>query len=55
MGVPTQRTRLARNHQPDSPGDGDVPRYEGQDAVDGVLIGYWNESEVPSDALPNIS
>ncbi len=35
-------------------GDGDEPRYEGKDAVDGVLIGYWNEAEVPDAALPNI-
>lgn len=35
-------------------GAGDAPRYEGQDAVDGVLIGYWDDAEVPDAALPNI-
>ena len=35
-------------------GAGDEPRYEGKDAVDGVLIGYWSEADVPDAALPNI-
>ena len=46
----------ARSHELTwRPGDGDIPRYDGQDAeVDGVLIGYWDESEVPPAAVPNI-
>jgi hypothetical protein len=45
----------ARSHELTwRPGDGDVPRYEGKDAVDGILIGYWNEADVPDAARPNI-
>ena len=46
----------ARSHELTwRPGDGDIPRYDGMDAeVDGVLIGYWDESEVPPAAVPNI-
>lgn len=36
-------------------GDGDVPRAEGQDAAgQGVLIGYWDESDVPVAARPHL-
>lgn len=47
----------ARSHElTRRPGVGDAPPNEGHDAVvDGVLIGYWAESEVPADALSNIA
>ena len=36
-------------------GDGDVPRAEGQDAADqGILIGYWDETEVQPAARPSL-